>query len=185
MTSKAVAIQETRDWLERMVIGLQLCPFAQVPYSQGRLRFSAYRANNMSMWLQFVYDEVEHLISAPADILSNSLLIFPKGPEDFEDFLDLVSMTESLIQERGLTKEVQLAHFHPQYQFAQVEKDDPSNYTNRSPYPTLHLLRVQEVSAAIDSHPDIHDVSPRNIKLLRQLGEERIKDVLSGGTIDL
>jgi hypothetical protein len=131
------------------------------------------------MWLQFVYDELVHIEKTPADLLSNSLLILPNGADDFDDFLDLVHMTETLIQDQGLTKAFQLAHFHPNYVFAGVEADDPSNYTNRSPYPMLHLLRVDEVAMAIEHHPDIHSVAPANIEKMRDLGVEQIKALTS------
>lgn len=174
MKVRAKVLQETRTWLDKVVIGLQLCPFAKIPYDLGKVRLSVYRADNMSMWLQYVYDELIHIEKTPADLLSNSLLILPNGPQDFEDFLDLVDMTEVLIQDQGLSKTFQLAHFHPHYVFAGVQADDPSNYTNRSPYPILHLLRVDEVATAIESHPDIHSVAPDNIHKMRELGVDKI-----------
>ena len=158
-----------------MVIGLNLCPFAKFPFDKGRVRFAVLRSNHMSEWIQGIYKEAHLLHTKPASELSNTLLIFPNGLGDFYGFLDLVEMAHITIEDQQLQKEIQLASFHPDYQFEGTEKDDITNYTNRSPFPILHLLRVEEVSQAIEKHGNTELIPENNKDKLRQTGLKSIQ----------
>ena len=165
MTTDPVA--DVRRWVEQVVIGLDLCPFAATPLRAGTVRFVASRAAEPQEVLAELLNEAEGLRDGGAS--TTTLLVLPRHAEAFEDFLDLVAASEDLLAQLELSQDVQLAHFHPDYAFAEVDPDDPANQTNRAPWPTLHLLRVADVAQAIDSHPDPEGIPARNVALLRRL----------------
>lgn len=166
--SKAQASANTRAWLEEMVIGMELCPFAKHAMDNELVRIHVVRAQSMSDWILAVYDEAVRLDQTPPEQLSNTLMVFTNGLADFQDFLDMVDMAQITLEDTKLNKVIQLAHFHPDYQFADTVVNDVSNKTNQSPYPTLHLLRVEEVTQAIAHHPDIESVPENNKEKMRQ-----------------
>lgn len=174
------AITSTRNWVEKMVIGLNLCPFAKLPFSQGQIHFQLIEDESMERQLLVFWKEIERLISTEKNEISNSLLIFPDSFPDFSDYLDFYDLCEKLLAGQGKDTEFQLASFHPNYLFDGVGEQDASNYTNRSPYPMIHVLRSEEVEEAIASHPNIESVPKRNVELLRELGKEGVKKVLGG-----
>lgn len=160
-------LQESRQWVENFVIRLGLCPFAAKPFEEDRLRFVEGQSDDFDALLRQLLGEVLHLTEQPVATLSTTLFVCPRGLSDFMDFLDFVETIQSLLQEAKADEYVQLAHFHPDYQFKGTEPSDPANRTNRSPYPMVQLLRVDEVSKAIEQYPDVEGIPARNMALLR------------------
>ena len=163
------ALDETRSWVDDFVVGLDLCPFASNPFRAGRVRFVTCPDDAFERQLAAFLAEVDHLVRTPAVEVSNTLIVFSEAPSlaNFELFLDLCAAAEAVLADLEAEHLVQLATFHPDYCFDGAEPDDPANATNQAPYPTLHLLRVDEVEEAIARHPDIDAVSLRNARLLR------------------
>ena len=175
---KQPIIEKSSAWVERFVIGLQLCPFAKRPFDKGLLRFEVCFEKNMEAQLVAFWKEIEQLDKVPKEEISNTILVYPNGLHDFEKYLDLYDLAERLLLDQKLNEKFQLASFHPDYQFEGTDKDDVSNYTNRSPFPFIHILRVGEVEEAINSYPNIDEVPARNIRLLEEMGIEKIKDII-------
>ncbi len=168
----AEAIAATRRWIERAVIGLNLCPFAKLPFARGAIRYvvSAARCNE-----QLAADLREELFSLVAiDPLEceTSLLIHPHVFEEFLDYNDFLGVAETMLVDVELDGIIQIASFHPHYQFAGTLDDAPENNSNRSPFPTLHLLRESSVGRAVESGIDVDAIPQSNIERLRQLGNE-------------
>jgi hypothetical protein len=168
----------TEAWVEKMVIGLNLCPFAKAPFRKGRIRFSLFPGNEVEALMQFFLKELDFLDKTPEEEVETTLIIHPHVLNDFGEYLDVIPLLESLIQSCGLEGIIQLASFHPDYQFAGTEKEAAQNYTNRSPFPMLHLIREDSISRAVDSHPDIDSIPVQNIKKLEEMGVEEIKKML-------
>ena len=169
-------IEETKNWVREVVIGLNLCPFAKREFDQGKIRFSVYDDTNIEGLLTLLQIELE-LLQSNAEV-ETSLLIHPKVLKDFHSYVDFLEQVERFLLESHLDIEFQVASFHPEYQFADTELDDVENYTNRSPYPMLHLLREHSLDRAIDVHPDTSKIPGRNQKLLRDMGKDAIKELL-------
>lgn len=163
------AITETQSWVEKFVVGLGLCPFATQALREGKVRFTAAKNDDLDSIIKEVLSEILHLDELSSSELSTTIFIIPKGLENFLAFLDFVATIEALLEQAEVEDFVQLAHFHPQYQFANTAFDDPGNRTNRSPYPILQLLRVKEVAKAIKNYPAIDEVPTRNIQLMQKL----------------
>lgn len=162
----------TRHWIENFVIRHNLCPFAAGPMRLQRVRFAEAPSNDFDALIRHYLEEALYLTEVPATEVMTSLIIYPDALADFEDFLDFKVAVEDINEQAGLPAIIQLAHFHPQYRFAGVPADDPANATNRSPFPVLQLLRVDEMSKAIDAFPDVENIPDRNIALLRKLAQE-------------
>lgn len=162
------------SWLEAMVIGLNLCPFARGPYEQGRVHIAVSKADTIESAIANFLDELDALIELDAKTRSTTLLVTPHALLDFDDFLDAIAESEDILEHSGAEALVQLAHFHPDYLFEDVDSDDPSHYTNRAPYPILHLLRTEEVSDAVLSVDDIHAIPERNVALMREMGVDAL-----------
>ncbi len=160
----------TKQWLEEAVIGLNLCPFARREYDANRIRFVVCENSKAEEMLLDFAAELERLERDPS--VETTLLIFAKGLEDFYDFLDLLEMAHGWLDDQSLEGVYQLASFHPHYQFEGTSKRDPSNYTNRSPWPVIHLLREASVERAVAAHPDTAQIPERNVALAREKGEE-------------
>ena len=163
-------IAATRTWLEKAVIGLNLCPFAGPAYAAGRIRYVVSSATSEQALLVDLERELEKLAEADPVRLETTLLIHPQVLEDFYDYNDFLDIAEAAVTALELEGQIQVASFHPRYQFADSAPDDISNYSNRSPYPTLHLLREDSVERAVKAHPDTDAIYQRNIETLRQLG---------------
>lgn len=163
------AIDATAAWIEAFVVGLDLCPFAAGPLRAGRVRVTESRADGGAEVLAELLGELE-LLEAD-DEVETSLLVIPQLGLSFDDFLDLVGAAEGLLEVTGKDGSFQLAHFHPDYAFDGAPEDDPANATNRAPHPTIHVLRVDSVSRAVDSHPDAEGIPARNVELLRRRAE--------------
>lgn len=163
------AIAETQVWVEKFVVGLGLCPFAAQPLRDGKVRFTAAQSDALDSIIKEVLGEILYLDEHPSSELSTTIFIIPKGLEAFLAFLDFVATIEDLLEQAEVEDFVQLAHFHPHYQFANTAFDEPGNRTNRSPYPILQLLRVKEVAKAIKNYPAIDEIPTRNIELMQKL----------------
>src|SRR6202142_2751838 len=163
-------IGDTRRWLERAVIGLQLCPFAANPYAGGRVRMRvSEHASNLAL-LEELRGELVWLQAQDANQWETTLLIHPFALTDFLAFNDFLSDCDAALAELGLEGRLQIASFHPDYQFAGTGPQDIENYTNRSPYPMLHLLREDSIERAVAAVPDTDEIYRRNIRTLQRLG---------------
>jgi hypothetical protein len=164
-------IAMTQRWLEKSVIGLNLCPFAAGPYRAGRVRYFVSAALSGEELLLDLRDELQVLLRAERRVLETTLLIHPVALADFDQYNQFLDVCDALIDALDLRGEVQVASFHPRYQFADTAPDDIENFTNRSPYPTLHLLREDSVSRAVEGG-DTEEIYLRNIRTLRELGHD-------------
>ena len=170
ITSTDEIIAETRRWLERSVIGLDLCPFAEGAYRGGRLRIRVSEQRSASGLLEELRSELIGLQAADPLHRETVLLVHPWVLADFIEYNDFLDVCEASIAELGLEGELQVASFHPQYRFADTESEDIENYTNRSPYPMLHLLREASVERAVAAMADTDEIYRKNIRTLRELG---------------
>ncbi len=168
-------ILKTQKWLEGTVIGLNLCPFAKAVYLKNQIRFTESQAADIEALLMDLIEELKYLSSTDAKITDTSVLIHPNILQDFLDYNDFLEIADAALVELGLESEIQIASFHPNYQFAGTEKDAVENFTNRSPYPMLHFLRVASVTEAIESHPDPEGIPDHNIEKLRNLDEKALE----------
>jgi len=165
-------VAATRLWVEKAVIGLDLCPFAQGVYRGDRVRFQVSDARTAAGLLEDLRTELLRLNSVAAEECETTLLIHPWVLADFVEFNDFLQICDDTVSALGLEGEIQVASFHPQYQFAGTQADDIGNYTNRSPYPTLHLLRESSVERALATVPDPDAIYENNILRLEALGHE-------------
>ena len=163
-------IVETRAWVERVVIGLKLCPFAPAPALKGLIRYAMSEAETPEALLEDLATELQHLVASPLEEVETTLLVHPKVLQDFHDFNDFLEIADEALRMWGLEGEIQIASFHPQYQFAGTDPDDIGNATNRSPYPMLHLLREQSIARAVDAFGDTRSISAANLETLEKLG---------------
>lgn len=182
MTDTPAMILATRQWVERVVVGLNLCPFAETPLSQDRVRFLVSPAPSLGALLHELVDEALQL-DQPEATADTTLLIVPSLLADFDNFLDAVATANALLKDTNLEQQIQLAHFHPDYVFAGTTPDDPTNLTNRSPYPMLHLLRVADVREAIDTYPNVRAIPRENQERMRALGAEAVRSIMMGSFI--
>jgi uncharacterized protein len=172
-------IAATCRWLERAVIGLNLCPFAKAVYVKQQVRFVLSEADDAETLLQVLHDELLLLRDADPEQIDTTLIVHPHVLTAFLDYNDFLDLADGLIAELGLEGEIQVASFHPDYQFAGTAPDDVSNCTNRSPYPTLHLLREASVERAVAAFPDPDAIVERNIATLEKLGREGWRKLLT------
>ncbi|QCP51162.1 DUF1415 domain-containing protein [Trinickia violacea] len=162
----------TRHWLTRAVIGLNLCPFAKSVHVKNQIRYAISEATDMEGVLTDLEAELNALASADPEQIDTTLVIFPHALADFLDFNDCLFFADRLLKQMRLEGTLQIASFHPQYQFEGTEPDDIENYTNRAPYPILHLLRESSIERAVDAFPDAADIYERNQETLRRLGHD-------------
>lgn len=168
--SHDVVVAATRRWLEKAVIGLNLCPFAKSVYIKDQVRFVVSTADSSDALQADLAAELMKLKETDAAEVDTVLLIHPYVLNDFLDFNDFLEIVDMTVEALGLQGEIQVANFHPGYQFADASPDDISNYTNRAPYPTLHLLRESSIDRAVEAFPDAADIFERNIETMRRLG---------------
>lgn len=171
MTKDAV-IDAMRQWLEKAVIGLNLCPFAKAVYMKNRVRIGVSEARHLDGLLEDLDRELDFLALADPEAVDTILLVHPTLLPDFLDFNDFMQLAEAAVDEHGLEGVIQLASFHPLFQFEGTSPDDRGNYTNRAPYPTLHLLREASIVRAVEAYPEAETIYARNIETLERLGEE-------------
>jgi hypothetical protein len=175
-------VAATRRWLEKAVIGLNLCPFAKPVYARDQIRYVVSEAETPEALLSDLIDELQALAAAEPEEIETTLLIHPRVLNDFLDYNDFLGVAEAAVADLGLEGVLQIASFHPEYQFAGTEADDITNYTNRSPYPTLHLLREASVERAVAAVPDASEIYERNMETLRRLGVEGWRRLGIGGS---
>lgn len=175
-------IAATRRWLENAVVGLNLCPFAKSVYIKDQVRFVVSTADSPESLVTDLINELVQLRQSDPAEIDTTLLIHPHVLHDFLDFNDFLDIADAALVELGLAGEIQIASFHPQYQFADTEPDDIGNFTNRAPYPTLHLLRETSIDRAVSAYPEAAEIFERNIKTLERLGLEGWKSLLGSTT---
>ncbi|MBD8695768.1 DUF1415 domain-containing protein [Stenotrophomonas sp. CFBP 13718] len=163
-------IAATRVWLERIVIGLNLCPFAKAVYVKEQVRYVLSDATTPEALVEQLAEELVLLRDASPEQIDTTLIIHPEVLTDFLDYNDFLDNADAAIEALDLQGILQVASFHPQYQFEGVAADDASNYTNRAPYPILHLLREDSVARAVDAFPDPDVIVERNIQTLDRIG---------------
>lgn len=168
-------ITATRLWVQRFVTDLELCPFAQHAVRAERLRFTHSDARSAEELLQALQDELQ-LVQAQPEI-ETSLLIHPEVLQDFEDYNQFLDLADALLEDLELDGIFQVASFHPQYQFAGTQPEDAENFSNRSPYPLLHILREDSLDRAIATYPDVDQIPERNITRMNALGAERLRQL--------
>lgn len=168
----AEVVATTHLWLERAVIGLQLCPFAKAVHAKEQIRFAVTAANDAEALLLELNNEMQLLAQTPVELIDTTLLIHPSVLTDFMEYNDFLDEADAALRRLDLEGVLQIASFHPQYRFAGSAADAIDNYTNRSPYPTLHLLREDSLDKAVAAFPDAADIYETNIATLRRLGHE-------------
>jgi hypothetical protein len=171
-------IADTRRWLERAVIGLNLCPFAKAVYVKQQVRFVLSDARDEEALREQLRAELLWLHAADPQRTDTTLIVHPHVLADFLAYNDFLDVADRLVAELGLEGELQVASFHPDYRFAGTDADDIGNCTNRSPYPTLHLLREASVERAVAAFPDPDAIVERNLATLEQLGHDGWRDLL-------
>jgi len=168
----ASVIDATRAWLEQAVIGLNLCPFARGVHARGQIRWQVSSATDPAALREDLAAELRCLTATDPAQVDTTLLIAPNALPDFLDFNDFLDVADAMLAKLDLVGEIQIASFHPAYRFAGTPADDITNCTNRSPYPTLHLLRESSIEQALASLPDADAIVERNLRTLRALGAE-------------
>ncbi|WP_019866160.1 DUF1415 domain-containing protein [Methylovulum miyakonense] len=171
------AISATRAWLQTIIIGYSLCPFAKRELERNSIRYYEEAETGIEKCLLNLIAECARLDNDGS--ITTTLLIYRHGFTAFDGYLDFLDLAESLLLAQGYEGVYQIASFHPDYCFAGAEPDDPANYTNRSPYPMLHLLRESSIDFAVSNHPDVEGIPQRNIGLTRQLGLEKMQALLA------
>ena len=171
LTDEAV-VAATQEWLEKAVIGLNLCPFAKAVHVKRQVRYVVSQASDEEGLLQDLLHELQLLASADPGDIETTLLVHPFVLRDFLDYNDFLDIADAAVEELGLEGVLQVASFHPQYQFAESTPDDMANFSNRAPFPTLHLLREDSVDKAVAAFPVADRIYETNIATLRKLGPE-------------
>ncbi len=167
-----VATQDTLAWLERAVIGLNLCPFAKSVHVKGQIHYAVSHAQTAEALLQDLVVELKALLDIDAAVRDTTLLIATDCLADFLDFNDFLADADQALQEMGADGVLQIASLHPNYQFAGTLDDDITNFTNRSPYPTLHLLREDSIDRAVEAFPEAEAIFEKNMETMERLGAD-------------
>jgi hypothetical protein len=171
-------VAQTRCWVKEVVVGLNLCPFARVPFEADTIRYRVCSAQDADGAYRALIEEVADFVQQPPDEVETGLFIVPRGLEDFGDYLDVLEDAQAALEEAGLDAMLQLASFHPDYCFEGLEEDDPANYTNRSPHPMFHLIRQDGLAAALENWPEPESIPERNVALLRDMGLAAVRALL-------
>ena len=168
--------QQVRQWLEQVVIGLNLCPFAGAPYRNGQVRISISEATNDETLLAHVQNELALIDQTPATQLETTLLVVPSMLADFDAYNQFLTPVDALLRHGGWEGKFQIASFHPRYQFRGTKGDDASNLTNRSPWPILHIIREASIDRALADYPEPDSIPERNIRTMKSLSPQEIRD---------
>jgi hypothetical protein len=177
MTAPFYSLSATRAWVEDFVVARDVCPFAGRELSRDTIRLREVNASDWESALLTLVDECRHLDATPD--VEPTLLVLVPGVEDFDDYLDLLAVAEALLAQQGYEGIYQLASFHPDYCFENAEPEDAANFTNRSPWPMLHLLREANLEEALAHYPDPEAIPERNIVEMRRLGGDSLGEALS------
>ena len=165
-------VQDTVRWLERAVIGLNLCPFAKGVHTKGQIHYVVSAASDADALAHDLARELKALAEISPEQRDTTLLMAPDCLQDFLDFNDFLAVADGLLESLDLGGILQIASFHPQFQFAGTAEDDVTNCTNRTPYPTLHLLREDSIDRAVEAFPEAEEIFERNIETLEKLGKD-------------
>jgi len=165
-------IAATQQWLEKAVIGLNLCPFAKAVHIKNQIRYVVSDAETPEVLLELLMDELQLLSDTDPSKVDTTLIIHPGVLQDFEDYNEFLDVADAALEDMQLDGELQVASFHPDYQFADSDKNDIGNYTNRAPYPTLHLLREDSIDRAVEAFPEAEAIFEKNIETMEKLGHE-------------
>lgn len=168
-----------RRWLERAVIGLNLCPFAKAVYTRDQVRIVVSDADNIDDLREELGEEMLRLRDTPVDEIDTTMLVLPHVLGDFLDYNDFLDEADGLLEALELDGVLQVASFHPDYQFAGTEFDDAGNNTNRAPYPVLHLLREDSIDRAVAAYPEPDAIIDRNIRTMETLGNDGYRNLLA------
>lgn len=172
MNPHELVIAQTRAWLEHAVIGLNLCPFAKAVHVKGQVQYLVSDAADVETLQAHLAQAMRQLVATDPSVTDTALLIHPQVLQDFEDFNQFLGIAEDTLAALDLEGVLQVASFHPQFQFADTEPDDIGNATNRSPYPTLHLLREDSIDRSVDAFPEAEEIFEANIETMERLGAE-------------
>lgn len=178
-TPSAAVERKTHAWLKEFVVGLNLCPFARPVITSNTLRIAVCVADEEEGVAQALLDEIAFIQSAPEAEVATTLVVYPNALTQFDAYLAFLNGAEQLLEEMGLEGVLQLASFHPDYQFAGEPFDATSHFTNRAPFPMVHVLREDMVTRALEVFPDPEQIPERNIRVLEDLGRERIQEILA------
>ncbi len=176
-------INTTQEWVEKFVIGLNLCPFARHPFRTNKIRYIVFDGDNAEKLTEHLVMEINRLLETSPAVLETTLIILPNMLNDFDEYLDYLEVSEFVLTELDLEESVQVASFHPDYQFDGTAPTDVENFTNRSPFPMLHLLREDSIDRAIEAFPEVGDIPGKNIETMNNLGFLNVKrmfDALTG-----
>jgi uncharacterized protein len=179
MNSQSIT-EITRGWISSVVIGLNLCPFARRVFQADLIRYVVSEATNEDELLAKLSAELQSLAKAPLSQTETTLIIHPLALGNFLEFNDFLTIADKLLARLELRGTIQIASFHPDYQFEGTEPDDVENFTNRSPYPMLHLLREESISKVAGDEEELLEIPQRNIKLLKSLGRQKMLAMLKG-----
>ena len=172
MTTNEQVVADTRAWLERAVIGLNLCPFAKSVHVKGQVHYAVSAATTPEALLEDLLRELRDLADTEASERDTTLLMAPDAVQDFLDFNDFLALADQALVDLDLEGVLQIASLHPHYQFAGTREDDITNFTNRSPYPTLHLLREDSIDRAVAAFPEPEAIFETNMRTLEALGRD-------------
>jgi len=176
-------VQDTLRWLERAVIGLNLCPFAKYVYVKGQVHCAVSQASTEDELRGDLLQELQNLVALDPEVRDTTLLIVQNLLQDFDDYNDYLNVADECLIELELEGEIQIASFHPQYRFAGTDENDITNYTNRSPYPTFHLIREASMDRAVAAFPDAEAIFEVNMTTLNELGLEAWKALDVGASL--
>jgi len=176
----AAVLGATLEWLERAVIGLSLCPFAKAVHVKGQIRYCVSAARTPGEVLVELRRELAEFAQAEPDVVDTELVILPHVFADFFEYNMFLERADAELERLGLARDIQIASFHPDYRFGDLEPDDVANATNRSPFPMLHLLREASVTRAVSAFPEASRIFAKNIATLRALGHGGWQRVLTG-----
>ena len=176
------ALAQTRAWVEHAVIGLNLCPFAKAPQVKGLVRYVESAASDPAALLSDLTSELQRLARTPSDELETTLLVHPLVFTDFADFNDFLGVAEDAVADMGLEGVIQVASFHPDYRFEGTTADDITNATNRSPHPTLHLIREDSIDRAVAAFPEAETLYEANMATMERLGPKGWETLRAGWT---
>lgn len=172
-------LRATKQWISSVVIGLNLCPFARRVFESNLIRFTVSSARDEATLLTQLADELNLLAATPIQQIETTFVVFPHVLGDFLDYNDFLEVAEQQLRDLDLEGVIQLASFHPHYQFAETTQDALENYTNRSPFPMLHLLREDSVTAVASDPEELLEIPRRNINTLQRLGMKKVQALLA------
>lgn len=182
--NEAAVLARVRHWLERAVIGLNLCPFAKAVHVKNQIRYVVISSDSEPQVLSQLQAEMQYLLNADPNEVDTTILVLANALGDFLEYNDFLDSADEALERAGLLGVLQIASFHPDYQFAGTAPDDMENYTNRAPYPLLQLLREESLDTAIEGFPDTESIYERNQETLRRLGLDGWRKLMSEPAAD-